>query len=618
MQKKRMIKIEHIILIIFSISYVVYCSNIMIELPYLTWLDQVPLIDKWFSGTITIKDLVSKYGEHGMFAYNILWIINATFFHGSTLFDVWINDIIVFLCAFLLVNETKRFLETKWLYFAITGELLFLCSFIQGSSGAMETQVRLGILFFVLTMCYIEKDLREPDKCSTQKLIKDCILIVLSINVFGTLYSFAGVPLIWCICLFNFFKREKHISRTEVVISATYVVTIPLYIIEYDLTSLWSGNSSQNATGMLTNFINCIFQIKNTIKCIFSWNANGVLGWAFHEKENYSSKQWLFIGLIITIIIIFSIVMFFATQMYKKTWIPLMTIVYSVGICTMVLLGRKTDFEWMANEWYSTHIRIQFAGAIMILCYSSRELVKKRLVCIMAIISSIGICCFIIVGDYYTINRAPALKAYYQNMQPYLFIENEKDMPVDEYGQTPLLNSSYTTWNSINILKKYNLSIYRYYDVYLRYEQKFDNCDRNNYIAGDTIIFSEYGNNLSNYCISGMSNPELDYSWSDGNEVAVTINIDSIEFLEKETIDVSMDVAGIYGESQEIDIYINDDNVCEEKIFSGGVYNFTVENLLQKGKNVIKIILPDAKSPSKNGEKDERVLGIALKSISLQ
>ena len=70
------------------------------------------------------------------------------------------------------------------------------------------------------------------------------------------------------------------------------------------------------------------------------------------------------------------------------------------------------------------------------------------------------------IGTKYAFERLPYARQYYAEKQPYLFIQEREKMPVDENGLTPLLQSLDTTMKTINILKKYNLSVYRYWSAY--------------------------------------------------------------------------------------------------------------------------------------------------------
>lgn len=439
-----------VIIVIFSLYYIWYCNSTMIELPFLTWFRQIPLAELFFSGNLEVKDLFSKFGEHGMLANNIIYLINVRFFHGSTLIDVYINDFNVIVTGCIFAYCTAKTIEnniTKCL--CILTEAIFLFGCMQGSSGAMETQVRLGVLFFVVVMIFVDKELREEKVCIAHLMITIGI-IFLSINVFGTLYSFAGVPLVWFIVCFGILKNKKNLKK-NIAIAVTYITTIPLYIAEYQL--IISKNEEDT--------ISLLVKVKNLILGFFSWCANGCLGYAVYEISN--SKIWLWLGFTISLIIIISIVLFFYCKMYQKTWIPLMGIMYSFGVYVMVFIGRSEAWGWFANEWYTVHIKMMAASSIWIYIYAFSLHKCKRWITIGGVMV---LCLAGITGNAYTLKRAPFVKAWYEEKQKYLFVQDADDMPVDSAGDTPLLASMEETMDSISILKKYNLSVYRYYNMY--------------------------------------------------------------------------------------------------------------------------------------------------------
>lgn len=285
-QENRMIC--NIVLLLFGLAYFIYCNITYVELPYLTWFDQIPIADLYYSGRLQVHDLFSKYGEHGMLANNIIYLINVIFFHGTSLFDVYLNDLNVFISGVILAYGTIKTLKyRKDAIFWVIAESIFMFSFIQGTSGAMETQVRLGFLLFLIAMLMVDRELQK-DNCSKLHFAGTVLLIALSINVFGTLYSFAGVPCVWAIVLFLYLKNKK-IDKRNVIIAGVYLVTIPAYLKEYG--GLGGASDRLNVGSFLSIFLHPIERMKG----IFAWYANGVLGWAYHESSTY--KVYAFLAL---------------------------------------------------------------------------------------------------------------------------------------------------------------------------------------------------------------------------------------------------------------------------------------------------------------------------------
>lgn len=456
---------SRVLVTLFGMLYIWYCCTSMIELPHMTWFDQYPLADRWLSGQLQIGDLFSKYGEHGLLANNILWLINVTFFHGTTLFDVWLNIVNVILSTFILIYCTLKIVDkSKWNVLWIGAEALFMFICTQASSGGMETQVRLGLLLSIITFILLDEEFKNREITDKKHFILTLVTIVLSVNVFGTLYTFAGVPLVWLIVIFECI-RHKQIIKKHLIIAGTYLGTIVAYVVEYDLISFFQNNSSGEGGGIVQNLIAMVMHPVITLECFFSWCANGVFGWAYYSSPLYNSTVWLAMGALVFIIICLSIVFFFNSRMYEKTWTPLLCIVYSFGVLVMVYLGRAGTWEWFANEWYTVHVKVALVGAICIYAYVFKRNNKIK---IFSIVSVVFLCILGSVGNYCAVNRAEDVHNYYAGMQKYLYVNDKEEMPVDEIsGNTPLLHSLDATMNSIEIMKKYNLSVYQYWNAYI-------------------------------------------------------------------------------------------------------------------------------------------------------
>lgn len=460
----RLGKRERGIIFIFSLFYVWYSVTTMIELPHMTWFDQIPLADLFYTGNLKITDMFSRYGEHGMLATNVLWLINVVMFRGSTLFDVWLNIANVIFVGVIITSCTYHSFEKrgKYDFCWVVAEAIFLFCCMQGSSGGMETQVRLGMLFSVITMVYISDEIQEERITDKSHFGFTVFLMILSVNVFGTLYTFAGVPLVWIILIVKMMTNRR-IVKKYISIIVIYFGTIILYIFEYHLFDILGSGDSKTAS-MMENFIHMLAHPIETIKCIFSWCANGVFGWAVHESKIFTSALWLIVGAIVFTLIIVGVILFFKCKLYYKTWVPLMLIVYSFGVLVMVYLGRAGGWDWFANEWYNVHIKIALVGTIWVYAYATTKYSRFLL---FGVGSTVIICLFGCVGNYFGIMRAPALHNYYFEKQKYLYVDNANDMPVDEIsGNTPLLHSLDKTMEGIEILRKYNLSVYRYWNAY--------------------------------------------------------------------------------------------------------------------------------------------------------
>lgn len=507
--------IDVILLFGCSLFYMVFCNYLMVELPFLTWFDQMGLVENYYNGTLSLGKLMTTYGEHGMFGYNMLFLANIAIFKMTTFFDVYLNDInvtIIGIICWLLIKNTFNNHKNKIYY--ITIFIVFLVAFngMQLSSGAMETQVRLGILFFVLASIFVDRFLVE--KFIRRDLLITVFLIILSINVFGTVYSFAGIPIIFIITLVKLYKYKENLTyiKNGIIILFTYFLSVLLYVIQYKLI----GKGEMNSGGITSGILGILLDPLNTIKSIFAYNASGLLGWATYADNLIPKDVYLIIGFIVTIIYFYSIYSFIYKKMYKKTYMPILFMGYSFVVLMLTMIGRYYEWGWYVNCWYTVHTKLGLIGSVWILGYdlNTKNFTKK--IQPIVISSCLGILLIgIFFGNFNELKRVKHERQYYLEKQKYLFVEEINELPVDLNGNTPLLHTPEMTMKSIEILRKYDLSIYKQhyvYEDYLKYKKEY----LKKFIAGYTPLYG--------YDKDGWVRKTSEFKVRTGLEGKITIN----------------------------------------------------------------------------------------------
>lgn len=448
------------ILILFTLFYIWFCNSFMVELPHLSWFDFFGYIEPLETGTLKAGTLFSAYSEHGMLGYNILFLINVKFFNLSTMFDVYINDTVVFLCGLVILTEyIKSFSHKKAMYYiGIVGICFSICTATQISSGAMETQVRLGCLFIIIVFKETNDFFTQED-VSWLKVFKICFCLLLALNVFGTIYTFSGIPLLFIILIYKAFRQTDQ-RKKYITVAGMCCVSAVLYLFEYHLFGLKAGAGNES---LLKTIVEVLFLHPITLaKAIIGYNGGSLLGSAMYMDRSVNLNVYLGVGIVVTLILLYAIYMFFRNRMYIETYIPILLIGYSFVVVILSFIGRYyKGWDWVLSEWYSVHSKFQIAGVFWIIAYSYRTIVYDVKKYIVAIHAGAIVVLFLFgaFGNYTHLKRMPNVAAYYKEKQSYLFFERE-DMPVDESGNTPLLADLDTTMNAIEIMKKYNLSVY--------------------------------------------------------------------------------------------------------------------------------------------------------------
>jgi hypothetical protein len=87
--------------------------------------------------------------------------------------------------------------------------------------------------------------------------------------------------------------------------------------------------------------------------------------------ESVDPSIYLIIGSILGIISLMALWLFIKTGMYRKTYLPIYCMSYTLGIITAVRFGRGLfgDSRWILNNWYSFHLSFFVIGVTWILLY---------------------------------------------------------------------------------------------------------------------------------------------------------------------------------------------------------------------------------------------------------
>ncbi|MGV8108415.1 MAG: hypothetical protein AB2L10_03120 [Methanospirillum sp.] len=139
----------------------------------------------------------------------------------------------------------------------------------------------------------------------------------------------------------------------------------------------------------------------------------------------------------------------------------------------------------------------------------------------------------------------------------------------------------------------------------------------NEYHIGDTINFSKGGNSIL-FQQTGWSPQEEGFTWTDGNEATLILNIEKISKDLKFTLK-GIPLIGSDLKHQTVIISINNKAISKPKMMDNTMDNLSVlipSDYIISGENRISLNLPNATSPMELGiNQDPRILGIAVKEI---
>ena len=330
-----------ICLIIGTAVYLAYVLYVFVELPYESFIDKFYLIEPFYSGTLKFSDLLIPYTENGMLAANVLFLINLKLFHFSVFVESMVNVIMVifvgWISIFKYANKVSE--ERKWFYYiavAVMAIPLFSC--MQQSAGGMSLQVRFGFAAFVLVSYMIDRFLIENKTLAYY--ILTIVMIFLSINFFGSSYSFGGVPFVCLVVLICMIRDKKILDIKRILIIISYVAATVLYFFEYGFIGGPSGEVRVVDGGLMDKALAFITNVKSIVMGLIYWNSSCLLGRYIFEDGKISNNGYLMVGVFFTIVILVSLFLFFKTKMYEKTWMPIMWMGYNLVLYFIVSIGR--------------------------------------------------------------------------------------------------------------------------------------------------------------------------------------------------------------------------------------------------------------------------------------
>lgn len=454
-----------------GVYFGIYATVSGANVAYLAWFAHVPMIEKYFAGTWVWQDAIQRYGEHGLFGYNLLLLCNVKYFHLNVFFDIYLNVGVVTGVGLIAARAYSRAEPTVvggWLKVGLFAPVAFaLFSVTQQSSGAMETQVRLGSFFYLLAAYWIDRMLLKPRATAATgagTLLACFCLILLAVLVFGTLYTFAGFPALMALCLYAMVARLGKQGYAAYILAAL-ILAIVAYIRFYDLKLAPSAGTASVAW---------IERLSFSIRFLATYLGSATLGRTLWEDGATTSRAlMLWNGLFVAAAYLYSLWLFWRTNMHRVTWLPLMMIAYTVGVGVLVLIGRGAMFGWDGgtNYWYAVHVKFALAGCLWIYAHALLQARAAGNTVDLsarlgrgAIISCVTISAACVVGlvlsNYLDWRRAPHVRRYFEAMIPY-GLGTLDEMPVDASGQTPFRSSPAETKYALRVFRDHGLTFYR-------------------------------------------------------------------------------------------------------------------------------------------------------------
>lgn len=447
-------------IILFLIS-VIWLSNSIAEVPIMDfWRYINDLTEKVFMGEFSFNDMWSTMGGHRegfaylMIAFNIRYLklnLNLWTYLGSFVTLVTCVAIYAYYNKSVIIGDIKID-KVKKILFLFFPFILFSFNQWEIYTLPFAFSFTLRRLFYLIMFFLIEKIILDYD--SVKKYNFEIVVFLLFLVLFisgGYLPALIGA-IVFCFLLDSVlnYKDRKYIPKRYIILTLIMMIGLIIYTI---------GLSGINENGQ---------EIKNMFsldlfKGIFIMLGSSIVDTLFADR--YGINLVLFIGIIVSLIYLISLILFFHKKMWRYTYLPILLIVYS-GINILVIYFARAGIYgigYLISSRYSCETICGIIGIVYILIYTFIDeysnLEKNKFIDVTRLIGLTLI--FLILSASYSAEYAFSSnrKEYMKNL--IVMMKNIEDY-TDEDLEVFQANDPVMVRNGIKLMKKYNLGIFKY------------------------------------------------------------------------------------------------------------------------------------------------------------
>lgn len=453
-------KMRYVAILMILVAFLFYIFYIHRSAGNIVYMDQLrilDIVDKYFSGNLKAMDLWAPYLQHRIFGYRLIFLVNAIFFHLNTFFEMYLGAVMLcVICIFIYLEYEKSFYKycldkKKMLIFFIITCIVFGLQKWEVIVLSMGVNMYIQIILDMAIFSVLNNILTKGESLAFL-LVKLSIFILLFIMFFSGAYYYACLGSVIVILFMNIYLNKEERKKSIFLIYIVGVVSI----IGLKIYSIGMNTNNEGIYEPITKQIYFLCShFFDALKFYVLSLAGSIVG--VETAEVYLNLNiMLGIGFILLSIYFFSIIIFVLNKLYKKTYMPLFLIMYTLIFCVLILVGRLNyGIDYGMSSRYMNETQYGLIGVLWIISLLfdiSNE--KKRY---SYYITSVVI--FVILGqlstNFFEWQKGPYRKIAYERMRT---IALKSTLTEDD---TIIFQSDpYITRKGIEILKKYNLNVF--------------------------------------------------------------------------------------------------------------------------------------------------------------
>lgn len=442
------------------------------------------IIEKYFDGSLSFIDLWNDQLEHRWFAYQLIFLGNALFFHLNTRLEMYIGAIILLSISIIVYLRYRKslidfsneiFIQASFLIVAFIIFSLNQQANINFSSGMA---LMLAILMFLVTFIILDKIILNEINSNNALLLLFSLSTFVTVMFFGAGYSFGFLCSLLSVLILKISvidrKFNKRNLKTLSVAIVTLIVTSFIYLHNFD--ENLKGSSSDY---FINKIIGILSNPLNPIKFFLLTIAGSFIHGDHYSHYLNQSPTFVtiisLIGLVLLSLYVYSIKLFISSHMYKKTYLPIFLIFYALFTCILILVGRfDYSITYGMQPRYITSTQYGIIGSLWILMYylqsyKDKKTFKKYALTAVLLVSFSGE----IMANIQEWKIAPYRKAAFEQMRNVAIsygsnaydINNSNDLNELKKGLKLFNDIEERVIHGLKILKKYNLNVWYDYNL---------------------------------------------------------------------------------------------------------------------------------------------------------
>lgn len=455
------------VFVFFILFGVVYINRTFVDVVFLDGLMPLPLIEKYFNGSFSFKDLNLIWGEHRLTGYLLIYLINTIVFGLNMRIEPFIFLLSYFLIGLIIYGIYKKLFRDVfknnyqlWIEISFLPILFLIFSLVHPPAMLMTTQFVVGTLFFILTIKHFN------NICLDSKRSLDLLLFIFFVSIYIVFFSganFGGMLLGFIVCFFlKLFVSSK--KKLDILLVITILFTFIITLGYFGVTRV-----DQDGVGLVGKIIIFFSRPGESFLALLAGISGTTLDiHTFQELFRGNDILVLINGSVLFLLGLYSIFKYFVLKIYKITYLPVLLMSYSIGFMLITRLGRLNGgWMWTMNDWYSFHLYFYLIGILWILFYdvfAKYNLLKnKSLITLLKqhrwtinifVFSLVWIFSFQIVSNVAQWRRGRHVKTWLETKRLAILNPTEESLEF-------LLWTKDDSLKAIEILKKHKLSVFR-------------------------------------------------------------------------------------------------------------------------------------------------------------